>query len=285
MNAIRERLAIMRADVAQQRRQWLSEMEVAYRTALLTGILSALLGAALTVGVFLLIRNSTRERARREWLQAGQVGLAEAMSGDKTIEALADSILGFLARYVDFQAAAIFKGEGGVFRRAATLGVPSDAPVPMEFRLKEGLLGQVAADGASVLLTDVPQGYLTIGSALGRDDPRHLVIAPANADGVINAVIELGFIHAPGPQVLRLLDESAAAIGVALRSARYRLDLQNALEETQRQSEELQVQSEELRVSNEELEEQGRALKESQVRLEQQQVELEQTNSQLEEQA
>ena len=80
----------------------------------------------------------------------------------------------------------------------------------------------------------------------------------ANADGVINAVIELGFIHAPGPQVLRLLDESAAAIGVALRSARYRLDLQNALEETQRQSEELQVQSEELRVSNEELEEQGR---------------------------
>ena len=285
MNAIRERLAIMRADVAQQRRQWLSEMEVAYRTALLTGILSALLGAALTVGVFLLIRNSTRERARREWLQAGQVGLAEAMSGDKTIEALADSILGFLARYVDFQAAAIFKGEGGVFRRAATLGVPSDAPMPMEFRLKEGLLGQVAADGASVLLTDVPQGYLTIGSALGRDDPRHLVIAPANADGVINAVIELGFIHAPGPQVLRLLDESAAAIGVALRSARYRLDLQNALEETQRQSEELQVQSEELRVSNEELEEQGRALKESQVRLEQQQVELEQTNSQLEEQA
>jgi signal transduction histidine kinase len=72
---------------------------------------------------------------------------------------------------------------------------------------------------------------------------------------------------------------------VALRSARYRTDLQNLLEETQRQAEELQVQSEELRVSNEELEEQGRALKESQVRLEHQQVELEQTNSQLEEQA
>lgn len=285
MLEIRNRLASLRSDAAEQRRQYLSEMETAYRIAILTGILSAVLGAALTVGVFVLIRRSTRERARREWLQGGQVGLAEAMSGDKTIEALADSILAFLSRYIDSQAAALFKGEGGIFRRAATLGVPSDATVPTEFRLKEGLLGQVAADGASVVLTDVPEGYLTIGSALGRDSPRHLVIAPTNAEGVINAVIELGFLQAPGPLVLQLLDESAAAIGVALRSARYRVDLQNALEETQRQSEELQVQSEELRVSNEELEEQGRALKESQVRLEQQQVELEQTNSQLEEQA
>ena len=85
--------------------------------------------------------------------------------------------------------------------------------------------------------------------------------------------------------VLALLEQASESIGVAVRSANYRAELQNLLEETQRQSEELQVQSEELRVSNEELEEQSRALKESQARLEQQQVELEQTNSQLEEQA
>ncbi|MET0294222.1 MAG: response regulator, partial [Phenylobacterium sp.] len=127
--------------------------------------------------------------------------------------------------------------------------------------------------------------YLTIGSALGRDKPRHLVLVPAHADDVVNAVIELGFLHAVDEQVLELLSQASGSIGVSLRSARYRTQLQNALEETQRQSEELQVQSEELRVSNEELEEQGRALKESQTRLEQQQVELEQTNSQLEEQA
>lgn len=285
MDAIRERLAVMRAEAVRQRQQWLAEMDTAYQAALVSGVLSALLGAVLTIGVFLLIRRSSRERARQEWLQAGQVGLAEAMRGDKTVETLAESVLAFLAGYVGFQAAALFKGEGGLFHRAAMLGVPPDACVPGEFRLREGLLGQVAAAGSPVILTDVPEGYLTIGSALGRDTPRHLVIAPVNAEGVVNAVIELGFLHPPGPSVLALLDESAAAIGIALRSARYRSDLQDALEETQRQSEELQVQSEELRVSNEELEEQGRALKESQVRLEQQQVELEQTNSQLEEQA
>ena len=98
-------------------------------------------------------------------------------------------------------------------------------------------------------------------------------------------MIELGFLHTLDDRIPDLLDLVSPSAGVALRSARYRTELQNLLEETQRQAEELQVQSEELRVSNEELEEQGRALKESQVRLEQQQVELEQTNSQLEEQA
>ncbi|WP_297508381.1 response regulator [uncultured Caulobacter sp.] len=285
MDAIRQQVSVMRREENRLRDIRLSEMEAAYRSALLSGVLASLLGAALTVVVFYLIRRAARAHARGEWLQAGQVGLAQAMMGDQSVEALSDNILVFLAKYLDFQAAALFKGEAGVFRRVASLGIPADAETPTRFGLKEGLLGKVAAEGAATLIRDVPEGYITIGSALGRDKPRHLVIVPTRADGIVNAVIELGFLHPVDDRVLELLEQASAAIGIGLRSARYRADLQDALEETQRQAEELQVQSEELRVTNEELEEQGRALKESQTRLEQQQAELEQTNSQLEEQA
>jgi CheY-like chemotaxis protein/CHASE3 domain sensor protein len=285
MEGVRRQVAAIRAEGLRQRQGWLAEMDAAFRAAVLSGLLSALFGVALTAIVFILIRRAARARSREDWLQSGKVGLAQAMAGDQALEELADNILGFLTRYAGAQAGALFKGEGGRFRRAAVAGVPSDAAIPEAFAVKEGLLGQVAADGQPIHLSDVPEGYLTIGSALGRDTPRHLIIAPARAEETINAVIELGFLHPPSPLVRDLLEESGEAVGIALRSARYRADLQDALEETQRQSEELQVQSEELRVSNEELEEQGRALRESQVRLEQQQVELEQTNSQLEEQA
>ena len=114
------------------------------------------------------------------------------------------------------------------------------------------------------MIQDVPDGYLTFGSALGRGKPEQLVLTPGTVDGLTNAVIELGFHHPLNPAALTLLDEMAEAIGVAVRSANYRVELQNLLEETQRQAEELQAQGEELRVSNEELEEQSRALKESQ---------------------
>ncbi|MEN5115575.1 response regulator [Brevundimonas diminuta] len=285
MDAIRAQVALMRQEEQSVRQQRLTEMNAAYRTALISGVLSGVLGAVLTLTVFMLVRRSARARARQEWLHEGQVGLGVAMMGDQSLEQLGDSILAYLGRYAGVQAAALFKGEGGLYRRIAALGVPSDGPVAERFGPREGLLGQVAADGQILTLSDVPEGYLTIGSALGRDKPRHLVIAPARADGAVNAVLELGFLHTPDERLMALLEETGPAIGTALRSARYRAQLQNMLEETQRQAEELQVQSEELRVSNEELEEQGRALKESQARLEQQQAELEQTNSQLEEQA
>lgn len=285
MDAIRRQIEAMRGEENRQRDLRLAEMEVAYRTALLSGVLSSLLGAVLTLVVFYLIRRANRAQAREDWLQAGQVGLSEAMMGDKSVEALSDAILTYLARYLGFQAGVVFKGENGRFHRTATLGVYADADTPTRFTLKEGLLGKVAAEGEPVIIRDVPDGYMTIGSGLGHDKPRHLVVVPTHADDLVNAVIELGFLHEVDDQVLELLRQAAPAIGITLRSARYRSELQNALEETQRQAEELQVQSEELRVSNEELEEQGRALKESQIRLEQQQAELEQTNSQLEEQA
>lgn len=285
MDAIRAIVSEMQLEEQRVRQDRIKQMESAARTAIISGVFSGLFGAFLTVVVFLLIRRSVRERARQEWLHQGQVGLATAMLGDQTMEQLSNNILSYLAKYTGAHAGALFKGEDNIFRRLAMTGVPANAAVPLQFSHREGLLGQVASDGTPLIINDVPEGYLTIGSALGRDNPRHLIIAPGKADGSVNVVLELGFLQNIDERVRALLDESSSAIGAALRSARYRVRLQDMLEETQRQAEELQVQSEELRVSNEELEEQGRALKESQVRLEQQQAELEQTNSQLEEQA
>ncbi|TCM53158.1 signal transduction histidine kinase [Rhizobium sp. PP-F2F-G48] len=284
MDAIRSQLSEMGQEETRQRQQWLSEMEEAYGTALVSSILSVILGVLLTTAIGVLIRRATLARRRQEWLQAGQVGLSAAVMGDQRTEQLGDSILTFLADYAGAVAGAIYVGDKGTFQRSSTYGVPEGANIPRQFKAREGLLGQAAAGEKALLVSDVPDGYLSFGSALGRDKPRHLVISPAIIDGEVNAVIELGFLRAIDERVLALLEQAAASVATAVRSANYRTNLQNLLGETQRQSEELQVQSEELRVSNEELEEQGRALKESQARLEQQQVELEQTNSQLEEQ-
>jgi transcriptional regulator with GAF, ATPase, and Fis domain len=221
---------------------------------------------------------------RQDWIQTGQVGLSVAMNGELRIEQLGDGVLRFLAEYLNAHAAAMFVWNSGTYRRVATYGVPGGNGTPEAFERGEGLLGQAAKDRRTFLLQDVPEGYLTVGSALGRGKPRHLLISPAAADGRVNSIIELGFLHAVDDATSELMHRVSESIAVAVRSADYRAHLQNLLEETQRQAEELQTQGEELRVTNEELEEQSRALKESQARLELQQAELEQTNSQLEEQ-
>jgi CheY-like chemotaxis protein/signal transduction histidine kinase/CHASE3 domain sensor protein len=285
MDAVRVQLAAMDQIEADLRDKRLAEMNDAYKTALASGILSGLLGVILTIVVGYLIRRATIARRQEDWLQSGHVGLASAIRGDQVTEELGDNVLSFLARYLGAVAGAVFVDDNGTYRRTSTYGVPAGAAIPQTFGLREGLLGQSAAEARPLVIGEVPDGYLAFGSALGQHRPRHLVISPGAADGVVNMVLELGFLREVREEILTLLEQVSPSIGVAVRSANYRGELQKLLDETQRKSEELQVQGEELRVSNEELEEQSRALRESQARLEQQQVELEQTNSQLEEQA
>lgn len=284
MDAVRARITEMRDVERGLRRQRVASMEQAYRTAVISGIVTAALGIALSLFVAMLLRRAAGTRRQQEWLQSGKVGLAAAIVGEQRMEQLCENLLGFLVKYFDAHAAAVFTKTGTDFKRVATYGVPGESSTPQRFGPGDGLLGEAVTRKELIMINDVPDGYLTIGSGFGRGNPRHLVIAPAVTDDATNAVIELGFIHPLDKLSLTLLVEVADQIGVAVKSALYRENLQELLEETQRQSEELQAQSEELRVSNEELEEQSRALKESQSRLEQQQAELEQTNSQLEEQ-
>ncbi|WP_406698001.1 response regulator [Singulisphaera sp. Ch08] len=284
MDALRTLIQSMQEKERAERASRIAEMEYAYRVAVGGGILTGILGTLLSVAVGTLLWQAMITRQRQDWLQSGQIGLSEAMTGEQRLEQLGENVLRFLANYLDAPAGAFFANTDDGFRRVATYGVPALDGTPERFGPSDGLLGQAVKDGRALLVRNVPDGYLTFGSALGRGKPRHLVIAPLTADDAVKGVLELGFVHPLNDLTIKFLDTVSAFVGVAVKSADYRTHLQNLLEETQRQAEELQAQGEELRVSNEELEEQGRALKESQTRLEQQQAELEQTNVQLEEQ-
>lgn len=285
MDAIRSQIATMALEETRARGQRIAEMDAAQQRAFFSTLLSGALGLLLTAIIAFLVRRATAARRNEEWLQSGEVGLSAVMMGDRPIEQLGNSILDFLAGYTGAVAGAMFVATGDNFVRSSVHGVPQDAVIPAKFGHREGLLGRAAGEGRSIVVDDVPEGYLAFGSALGQAKPRHLAIVPGLVDEQVNSVVELGFLKPVDARIVALLDRASEAVAVAVRSAAYRGELQNLLEETQRQAEELQTQSEELRVSNEELEEQSRALKESQARLEQQQVELEQTNAQLEEQA
>ena len=285
MDLIRAQVDRMQQVELGIRQQRIAEMEVAFRSAVAMGILTALLGVGISLAVALLLRSAVRDRARQEWMQTGQLELTTMLTGDQPLEQLGANVLRFLCEYLDAHAGVFYVSEGPVFRRYASFGVPNDAKIPQEFGRGDGLLGQAVKDRKTIVINDVPDGYLTVGSALGRGKPRQLLIVPAGDDEQVNAVLEFGFLHPLDLSTNAFFERATESISAAVRSMQYRKQLQNLLEETQRQGEELQTQSEELRVSNEELEEQSRALRESQSRMENQQAELEQINEQLERQA
>jgi len=230
-----------------------------------------------------------REMQAQAWLRSGLNGINERLQGAQELDQLGKKVISFVARYLNAQVGAMYFADAqgqlrlvGAYALPALTqtseGIDTDRPVG-------GLTRQAIQEKAVLTVSDVPQDYFSVSSGLGDSRPRHLVLAPTSADGVANAVLELGFFRAVSSHDLEMLRLIAEPIGVALRTAQLRKELTLLLEETQQQAEELQAQQEELRASNEELEEQSRALKESAVRLEAQQAELEETNVQLEMQA
>jgi CheY-like chemotaxis protein/CHASE3 domain sensor protein len=224
-----------------------------------------------------------RLRQAQAWIRSGQMGLSEQMQGDQPLDKLGANVLGFLAAYVGARVGAIYIAEAGHYRRFAGYAIPGENQLDV-VRPGDGLVGQAVKDNRELRVQDVPAGYLPISSGTGKGTPSELLVVPASTDGVVHAVLELGFFGKTEAVARELMSRAATAIAVAVRAAKDRQRLEELLQETQQLAEELQSGQEELRVSNEELEEQGRALKESQANLESQQAELEQTNSQLEEQ-
>ncbi|OJF98193.1 response regulator [Pararhizobium antarcticum] len=285
MDGIRKLVSELRDDETAERSQRVAEMNTAYSIAFGTSLASGVLSIVLTFVIGALMRKATLARRREQWLKDAQVGLAASVSGEQSIQELGQNILGFLTNYLGAVAGALYTESAGRYVRSSVHGVPSDVTLPEGFGENDSLFGHVLRDHRPIAVGEVPDGYISFGSSLGQNKPRHLALAPAIVEGEVKGLFELGFLSPVSDEALVLLEQVSDTIAVAIRSAEFRTRLQMLLEETQRQSEELQVQGEELRVSNEELEEQSRALKESQARLEQQQAELEQTNSQLEEQA
>ena len=62
---------------------------------------------------------------------------------------------------------------------------------PRSFPPGENLSGQVAKNREILVLKDIPEGYITILSGLGKSSPRHLIIAPIVHDDECIGVMEL----------------------------------------------------------------------------------------------
>ncbi|HEX3477478.1 MAG TPA: response regulator [Kofleriaceae bacterium] len=264
--------------LAERTDEW--EAAVQWSSYVMLGGVAVVLGMIGLIGV--LASRDFRAVEAEAWSRRVQLALSAELQGDHRLASIGDQALRRLVDALGARVGAIYAVEGDQLRRIAGHAV---APGTDAVRAGDGLTGQAAREARTLHLRDVPAGYLDVGSTLGKTAPCELAIAPASVDGTVQAVIELGFLRRLDRVELDALDRMAESIAVAIRTARDRMQLEELLEEVQRQAEELTAQQEELRASNEQLERNARALEASRAELQDQQAELEEVNAQLEDQA
>ncbi|MCG8554691.1 MAG: response regulator [Proteobacteria bacterium] len=230
------------------------------------------------------LRKYSQENALERWTKTGAAELQEAMRGEQDIAALARRVVSYLAKYLNAPVGALYVAkQDGSLQLAGSHAYTQRKHLSNRYQPGEGLVGQAALEKERIVVSEVPDDYVVVRSGLGQSPPRHLVVTPLLHNEAVKGVLELAAFEPFSEAQLELLSSVSESVAIALGSAQARQQMQELLDETQRQAGELQGQQHNLEAANETLEEQTKALKESEDSLKVQSEELQAANQELEE--
>ena len=245
-----------------------------------------------------------KQKGEEEWAKENLVAISRSLLGFKELSGFAASVMEVLTPTVGAQVGVLYIS--GSFARQHTasetetltfLGgwgykAPDGESLPRSFKWGEGVVGSCARTRTRMLVTDIPEDYLRIVTALGETKPRQLLLLPVLFENTLVGVIELATVGTFSDVHLAFLEQLSFNIGVIINSISAGMRTLELLEETrqtaeelQRSEEELKTQQEELEASNEEMEEKTKALEEQNARIRQQSRELEETKRLIEDKA
>jgi signal transduction histidine kinase/HAMP domain-containing protein len=242
------------------------------------------------------LRETTRENQEQDRLKSNLARIGAMLQGHRDLETVSRLLMSELPTLVEAQFGAFYSAEAGAdgeteYRLLAGYGLPRSRR-PSSFSVGEGLIGQAALERGTIQVTDVPPGYVTIGSGLGEAPPREIVALPVVFEEQVLAVIELASFRPFTPVNRAFLEQIVETIGVVLNTiiATMRTEVlleqsQSLAEELQSQSRELQTRQEELRRTNAELQQKARQLAMQNQAIEVKNAEIELARREVEERA
>src|ERR1700727_2383215 len=242
------------------------------------------------------LRETIRANQQQDWLKTNLAQIAGMMQGHRDLAVVAELIMDELAPLVGAQHGTFFLSEpaGGDthLRLIAGYGLRGDKAAPIQYRLGQSLIGQVARSKRSIVVANLPEGYVKISSGLGEAPPANLAVLPILFEDQVLGVIELASFTSFSPAQTDFLEQLTETLGVNFNTiiANARTDTlltesQRLTSELQARSEELQSQQVELQRSNAELEDKAALLAAQNRDIETKNAEIEQARQEIEERA
>ncbi|KKC25750.1 HAMP domain-containing protein [Sphingomonas sp. SRS2] len=255
--------------------------------------------AALKDNINEMIRNlkeQTLKNAEQDWLKTNLARFSRMLQGERDLTTVSNLIMSELAPLVNAQYGVFYvaKREENetVLELAASYGAEKRDELKPTFNLREGLVGQAAADKRPILLQNAPADFVRIGSGLGHAAPANINILPALFEDDVKAVIELASFSEFNETHQSFLDQLMESVGIVLNTIAATMRTEGLLKQSQLLTQELQARQtelttkqEELHATNEELQEKAQLLENEKRQVEAKNLEIDMARRAVEEKA
>ncbi|WP_079124317.1 HAMP domain-containing protein [Streptomyces sp. NBRC 110611] len=252
------------------------------------------------------LRETTLANEEQDWLKGNLARISGLMQGRRDLKDVATLIMSELSPAVSAQHGAFFLaaqpdsreigadgGEAGAYelRLMGSYGY-SMGQMPTAFKPGETLIGTAAEEGRTILVENVPSGYLKIASGLGEAPPANIIVLPVLFEDKVLGVIELASFQ-PFTQIQKdFLSQIAEMIATSVNTISVNTKTEVLLKQSQELTEQLKERSGELEsrqraleLSNSELEEKAEQLRAQNRDIEIKNSEIEEARQVLEERA
>jgi signal transduction histidine kinase/HAMP domain-containing protein/CheY-like chemotaxis protein len=242
------------------------------------------------------LKEQTLKNAEQDWLKTNLARFSRMLQGERDLATVSNLIMSELAPLVNAQYGVFYvtkrEEDETKLELVASYGADSPEALKQEFHLREGLIGQAAADRRPIVLRDVPPDFIRIGSGLGHATPANVNILPALFEDEVKAVIELASFNEFNETHQNFLDQLMESVGIVLNTIAATMRTEGLLKQSQLLTQELQARQteltrkqQELHATNEELQEKAQLLENEKKQVEAKNIEIEMARRAVEEKA
>ena len=234
------------------------------------------------------LRLTTDRNTEQDWLKTNLAKFTNMLQGQRDLVTVGRLLLSELTPLVNAHQSVIYQMENEESPSLKLLSAYADDRAnghAQSMRLGEGLIGQCAVDKRRMLITEMPENAIPVGSALFKVAPRNNIVLPVLFESQVKAVIELASINEFTSLQIMFLEQLTTSIGIVLNSIEATMQTEGLLKQSQQLAGELQAQQKELQQTNEQLEQKAQQLAERNVEVERKNQEIEQARRALEEKA
>ena len=231
------------------------------------------------------LRLTTDRNTEQDWLKTNLARFTSMLQGQRDLATVGQLLLSELTPLVNAQQGVIYQLEDEGLKLLSAYANDDVSGHPARLLLGETLIGQCAMDKRTILISEMPQNVVPIGSALFKAIPQNVIVLPVLFESEVKAVIELASVSAFTQLQISFLEQLTSSIGIVLNSIEATMQTEGLLKQSQQLAGELQTQQTELQQTNEQLEQKAQQLAERNVDVERKNQEIEQARRALEEKA
>lgn len=176
------------------------------------------------------LQSSAQKMEEQRWVKAHLGEIANKLQHASSFDGLAHEMLSNISPLLNIGRAAFYQMDSEQLKLIGTYG---DCKVKKKIFPGEGLIGQSALDKMAIHITDVPENYVQIHSALGESRPHYVAILPVLLNDRLLGVIELASFQIFSVREQSLLEDLLPLVAMNMEMLERNIKTKKLLEETQ----------------------------------------------------